>query len=194
LNPPSTSKQNHLSRKQTANTEDVTMQALLSMDALQCFTSISQNLPSCISRISDLAVYTTTKRAEFELEKLQTRQCNVIIHYDGHIQKELEQVVQKISMAKSHIRKGKMRRKMRTMLSKEASKETLFDFTEKQLDLAQKFCEAAAHQFLRSGDCSLDLEKVQESFRLALEVAESQVERLLKEDKEEEEEEPEVIY
>jgi hypothetical protein len=41
-------------------------------------------------------VYTTTKRAEFELEKLQTRQCNVIIHYDGHIQKELEQVVQKI--------------------------------------------------------------------------------------------------
>jgi len=99
--------------------------------------------------------------------------------------------VQNISMAKNYIRKGKMRRKMRTILSKEASKETLFDFAGKQLDLAQKFCEAAAHQFLRSGDCSLDLEKVQESFRLALEVAESQVERLLKE---EEEEEPEAVY
>ncbi|KAN0078616.1 hypothetical protein V8E54_005129 [Elaphomyces granulatus] len=31
----------------------------------QCFTSISENLPSCISRMSDLAVYTTTKRADF---------------------------------------------------------------------------------------------------------------------------------
>jgi len=54
------------------------------------------------------------------------------------------------------------------MLSKEAGP---FDFAGKQLEFAQKFCETAPH----NDNCSLDLEKVQESFRLVLEVAESQV-------------------
>lgn len=46
-----------------------------------------------------------------------------------------------------------------------------FDFAGKQLEFAQKFCETAPH----NDNCSLDLEKVQESFRLVLKVAESQV-------------------
>jgi hypothetical protein len=58
------------------------------------------------------------------------------------------------------------------MLSKEAGP---FDFAEKQLEFAQKFCETAPHQFLHNYNCSSDLEKAQESFRLVLEVAESQV-------------------
>jgi hypothetical protein len=272
--------------------------ALVSMDALQCFNFISESLPSWMSRVSDLAVHTATKQAEFseEYKKLthtQTRRrknssCrsirpgqedgaerqqspekasvpqekdltdstakgapapntrkrgteqapsiqsadgpqvirtrhSVVVHYDGHTQRELEQVVRDIGSARNNIRKGKMTQLMKKpnlaleMFSKRISlreasrsivapsdarpsvlasmgrsrnvqKESSFDFADKQLESAQSLCEAAAHQFLRSGDCSTELENIQQKFRLVLEAAESEVDRL-REEKEREEKE-----
>jgi DNA-binding transcriptional MocR family regulator len=75
---------------------------------------------------------------------------------------------------------------MATIRSRNVHKETSFDFADKQLELAQSLCEAAAHQFLRSGDCSTELENIQQKFKLVLETAESEVERLLEEKKLEE--------
>jgi len=145
---------------------------------------------------------------------------NVVIHYDGHTQRELEQVVRDIGSARNNIRKGKMTQLMKrpnlaldmfskrislreasrslgassegrptamaSIRSRNVQKETSFDFADKQLELAQSLCEAAAHQFLRSGDCSTELENIQQKFKLVLEAAESEVERLREEKKQEE--------
>jgi hypothetical protein len=70
--------------------------------------------------------------------------------------------------------------------SRNVQKETAFDFADKQLEFAQSLCEAAAHQVLRSGDCATELENIQEKFKLVLETAESEVERLTEEKKQEE--------
>jgi len=149
---------------------------------------------------------------------------SVIVHYDGHTQKELEQVVRDIGSARNNIRKGKMTQLMKKpnlaldMFSKRISlreasrsivassdgarpsvlasmgrsrnvqKESSFDFADKQLESAQSLCEAAAHQFLRSGDCSTELENIQQKFRLVLEAAESEVDRLREEKAREEKE------
>jgi hypothetical protein len=267
--------------------------ALVSVDALYCFSYITENMPLWMSRVNGLAVHTATKQAEFsdEYQKLThvqvrrrknsschsirpvqenepdsqqdasvppegdatdstakatpapntrkrgTEQApsiqsadgpqvirirhNVVIHYDGHTQKELEQVVRDIGSARNNIRKGKMTQLMKrpnlaldmfskrislreasrslgagsdgtrpsamaTIRSRNVHKETSFDFADKQLELAQSLCEAAAHQFLRCGDCSTELENIQQKFKLVLETAESEVERLVEEKKLEE--------
>ena len=72
-----------------------------------------------------------------------------------------------------------------------------FDRADKVLETAQSLCEVAAHQFLREGDCSAELEGTRERFESCLKVAEQEVERLRKEeqdgirDQTEEEEEQE---
>ncbi|KAL1968014.1 hypothetical protein VTN77DRAFT_2431 [Rasamsonia byssochlamydoides] len=258
--------------------------AFQSMDALQCFTFMSENVPSWITRVSDLAVHTAKKHAEFseEYKKLThvrprrrknssvhsirptselkaagvlassqkdnnqgsldanrsdqpagsrqrkdkdnddaasrksadgpqfvSSRYNVVIHYDGHTQKELEQVVRDIGTARNSIRKGKMAQMMRKpnlgvdmfasrLASKDTSKPVLpsingvppfkttrsmqkespFDFADKQLELAQSLCETAAHQFLRYGNCSTELENVKEKFNEILEAAKKEVARL----------------
>ena len=43
-----------------------------------------------------------------------------------------------------------------------AQKGAPFEFADEQLELAQSLCEAAAHRFLRSGDCLTDLEDIQQ--------------------------------
>ncbi|KKA19864.1 hypothetical protein T310_6127 [Rasamsonia emersonii CBS 393.64] len=146
---------------------------------------------------------------------------NVVIHYDGHTQKELEQVVRDIGLARNSIRKGKMSQMMRKsgvdmlsarLTSRESKqgftpmngsplsgrstrtmqqKESSFDYADKQLELAQSLCETAAHQFLRCGDCSTELEGVKEKFNLLLEVANSEAARLRAEKEQEEAQERE---
>lgn len=230
--------------------------ALYTMDALQCFTSISENVPSWISRVTELAAHTAKKHAEFseEYKKLagtqpQRRRKNssvhsirpasalrleaeasaaaaalnahaqdapslasdqvsrvsrqrprVVIHYDTHTQKELEQVVRDIGAARNSIRKGKMSQVMRrsnltvemfsnrrgsavpmdSIIRRESpsKQETSFDFTDKQLETAQSLCETAAHQFIRSGDCSTQLETIRDKFNLVLATARKEVDRL----------------
>ncbi|KAM5476129.1 hypothetical protein MauCBS54593_000813 [Microsporum audouinii] len=53
-----------------------------------------------------------------------------------------------------------------------------FDLTDKQLELAQSLCETAAHQFLRNGDCSRELNKALERLNTALEMAQAEGTRL----------------
>lgn len=140
---------------------------------------------------------------------------NVVIHYDGHTQKALEDLVRNIGTARNNLRKGKISQFARpgmrmNLLSKSlgtnngsssalsqtdspdnviltgvrstrtrtVQKESAFDFADRQLELAHGFCESAAHQFLRFGDCAAELEGVEEKFKVLLEMANNEVERL----------------
>lgn len=159
---------------------------------------------------------------------------NVIIDYDGHTQKALEQIVRDIGIARNNIRRGKMslmppRMGIRSsILSRTAagaaaespmaslacvrstrtatglvgvtgtsngiSKDSPFDFCDKQLELAHGLCETAAFQVLRSGDCGTELDGVEEKFKMLLEMTTKEVTRLEKEKEEkmrQEEEAPE---
>ena len=141
-------------------------------------------------------------------------QYRLIIYYDEHTQRELEQVVQDIASARNYIRKGKrtqfmkrpdsaldffskrisLREASRSVgapsdgtrpsamaIIRSAQKGTPFEFADEQLELAQSLCEDAAHRFLRSGDCLTGLEDIQQKLMLVLEVAKSEVNRLMEE-------------
>lgn len=132
---------------------------------------------------------------------------NVIIHYDGHTQKILEDMVRNIVTARNNIRRGKMsqlpsmgfRSGMRCLpgrgppdavLSSIRSardrgppgprNQTTFDLADKHLEVAHGLCESAAYQFLRAGDCKAELSSVEEKFRMLLEMATVEVQRLQK--------------
>ncbi|KAK2780937.1 hypothetical protein FQN52_009330 [Onygenales sp. PD_12] len=265
-----------------------------SVDPLQCFSSLSDNIPSWMTRISDLATHTAAKHAEFSAEyaklatgeikprrrknssvhsirpddlhpSLSERKSNrsskenaveeeddaymdpitllrmskhypqeglqrkrnmprsagtdrtmrprqqVVVHYDSQTQSSLEQLVRDIGGARNNIRKGRMSQMMmkgfgfksfgmdskaKSGLSFKSSldpsmkpskpspnKETVFDTVDKQLELAQSLCETAAHQFLRCGDCSTELEKTKEHFNSVLDLTKAEVERLEEEAK-----------
>jgi hypothetical protein len=64
-----------------------------------------------------------------------------------------------------------------------------FDFADKQLELAHALCETAAFQVLRSGDCGTELDGVEEKFKMLLEAAINEVDRLKAEKKQQEEHE-----
>ncbi|EEH06682.1 conserved hypothetical protein [Histoplasma capsulatum G186AR] len=285
------------------------------VDALQCFTFITDNGPSWVTRVTDLAVYTKAKHAEFTAEYarlaaageavtkprrrknssvhsirpddmrpsinaavskrahqsqdqgavvvvveepnqdymdpitllrmskhypndsnqrkrniatsksagtdriVRPRQL-VIVHYDSETQLSLEKLVRDIGGARNNIRKGRMSQMMKSgfglkfldsarakssmgglgagarspldppsKLNRSPSRETAFDLVDKQLELAQSLCETAAHQFLRCGDCAVELEKANERLSTVLDLAKVEVERLEKEAEREKEEE-----
>ncbi|KAJ5951835.1 uncharacterized protein N7479_010248 [Penicillium vulpinum] len=66
-------------------------------------------------------------------------------------------------------------------------KDSPFDFADKQLELAHSLCETAAYQVLRSGDCGTELDGVEEKFKMLLEAAINEVDRLVAEKKMQEE-------
>jgi hypothetical protein len=235
--------------------------AFPSMDALQFFTSIRNNVPAWITGVADLAAHTARKHAEFAEEYQQLTQTgparrrrkscsvhsirpasewqadlqlraesprpdeqgsrfrrmrdldaasivsaegapvfrmrhNLVIYYDSHTQQELEKVVREIGTARNCIRKSKMSQMMRKpsmgiemfatrrangeegRTGHRSDQESAFDVTDKQLEVAQSLCEAAAHQFLRCGDCATELESIQEKFHLVVETATKEVSRL----------------
>ncbi|PGH05553.1 hypothetical protein GX51_02892 [Blastomyces parvus] len=288
------------------------------VDALQCFTFVLDNVPEWVTRVTDLAVHTKAKHAEFTAEyarlaasgetdtkprrrknssvhsirpddmhqsikgskkgsqkdskkkadgqdeaveepnedymdpitllrmskhypnDLNQRKRNiatsksagtdriirprqlVVVHYDSETQLALEKMVRDIGGARNNIRKGRMSQMMKSGFglkfldhakrkaafggtgegsrnpldsldplskpSRPAAKENGFDLVDKQLELAQSLCESAAHQFLRCGDCVLELEKAKERFATALDLAKVEVERLEKEAEAEREE------
>lgn len=57
-----------------------------------------------------------------------------------------------------------------------------FDQADKCLETAQSLCEVAAHQFLRNGDCSAELEGTRIRFEGCLRVAEQEAARLRQEE------------
>jgi len=150
-----------------------------------------------------MSVTTTRNQISSTVGVIRSRH-NVIIHYDSYTQIELEQLIQDIGSARRNIRKGKMTLALdispKRISLREASrsgpsdamdiirsrvvrKETSFEFADKQLESVQSLCEVAAHQVLRSGNCSTELENIQEKFKLVLETAESEVERRVEERK-----------
>jgi hypothetical protein len=251
-----------------------------SMDALQCFTSISDSVPSWITRVTELAAHTSRKHAEFseefkrlatthgQLSSLQRRRKNssvhsirpgsdlllkasgvafdassnvsgdaslmvrmrrqLIIYYDSHTQAELERTVRDIGNARNSLRKGKMSQLMRkstngldmfaaTSRSRESLRgmqlppldgfrrrangaagaittttqnESAFDFADKQLDIAQSLCETAAHRFLRTGDCTKELEDMLAKFKIVLQTATQEATRLREEKEREAKQQP----
>ncbi|CAI7611799.1 unnamed protein product [Penicillium glandicola] len=68
-------------------------------------------------------------------------------------------------------------------------KDSAFDFADKQLELAHALCETAASQVLRSGDCGTELDGVEEKFKMLLEAAINEVDRIKAEKKQQEEHE-----
>ncbi|PGH02406.1 hypothetical protein AJ79_07638 [Helicocarpus griseus UAMH5409] len=271
-----------------------------SMDAFQCFTYISDNVPSWVTRVTDLAAHTKAKHAEFSAEYakltaagggIKTRRRKnssmhsikpddmdkatndahsnkeeeeavedgtedymdpitllkmskhypqdanqrkrniatsksentdrivrprqlVVVHYDSETQSSLEQLVRDIGGARNNIRKGRMSQMMKSGFglkffdptrgraaagrkhpldpsskpsSPSQNKESPFDAADKQLELAQSLCESAAHQFLRCGDCAMELEKTKERFSTVLDMAKVEIERLEAEAKEQKE-------
>lgn len=257
--------------------------ALQSIDAAQCFTLISENVPTWITRVSELAQHTAARHAEFaeEYKRLAPQRprrrrnssvhsiqptslpdnedtCaakygttaaentdnnkfridlkpnplkrpnddlsssgslarppttrmrhNLVIHYDGHTQQELEHVVRDIGTARNWIRKGKLSQlskrspfafsrhmgtarpgsgipSSRASPSRDFTESNPFEFVDKQLEVAQSLCETAAHQFLRCGNCATELQNVQEKFKSLLDVSISAASRF-KQEKEQEE-------
>ncbi|KAJ6019673.1 hypothetical protein N7499_009361 [Penicillium canescens] len=65
-------------------------------------------------------------------------------------------------------------------------KESPFDYADKQLELAHSLCETAAYQVLRSGDCGTELDGVEEKFKMLLEAAINEVDRIMAEKKQQE--------
>ena len=53
-----------------------------------------------------------------------------------------------------------------------------FDDADKDLEAAQNLCEVAAHQFLRDGDCRLEITGTRSRFENVLEIARKEVEKL----------------
>ena len=58
-------------------------------------------------------------------------------------------------------------------------KSSCFEHADKDLETAQSLCEVAAHQFLRDGDCRLEIQGTRSKFEHCLEVARKEKERLL---------------
>lgn len=67
-----------------------------------------------------------------------------------------------------------------------------FDTVDQDLEKAQSLCESAAHQLLREGDCSEEIQTVKQSFQGCLQVARKEAERLREEKAQEPPEEQEV--
>ncbi|ORY65377.1 uncharacterized protein BCR38DRAFT_196296 [Pseudomassariella vexata] len=57
----------------------------------------------------------------------------------------------------------------------------VYDDLDKGLEYVQSMCEHAAHQFLRDGECSAEIEKIKKRLGLTKEVADKEMERILKE-------------
>lgn len=135
---------------------------------------------------------------------------NIIIHYDGHTQQSLEDMVRNIRTARNNIRRGRVAKippigfrsgmlpmsgrcggPPDLMLSNIRSARncgptgprqgvTAFDLADKHLEVAHGLCESAAYLFLRSGDCKADLASVEKKFRILLGLAGAEVQRLNK--------------
>ncbi|KAJ5599767.1 hypothetical protein N7450_000834 [Penicillium hetheringtonii] len=254
-----------------------------SMDALGAFSHLQTNLPTWITRISELADHAAARHAEYSEAyrrhasyKPRRRKNSSVcsIHTDDFVplanredpkaEEAVEdippetrdtttpnqqagrkrgtdeapshrlggpthiQIVKEIGIARNNIRRGKMASMPRTglragLLNRSAAiaggepsalsslacvrstrtgaglvgvtgsttgikKESPFDYTDKQLELAHGLCETAAYQVLRSGDCGTELDGVEEKFKMMLEMVDKEVERL-KEEKQKQEEE-----
>ena len=134
--------------------------------------------------------------------------CNVIIHYDGHTQKVLEEMVRGVGIARSYLRRGKMAQSPEgigllgrtkrladspaSLLSRSNDSllsgvrrarsrqfpDSPFDLADRQLEVVHGLCENAAYQVLRAGECTKELRSVEEKLNSLLRMSMAEVSRL----------------
>ncbi|KAK4946836.1 hypothetical protein LTR10_014339 [Elasticomyces elasticus] len=82
----------------------------------------------------------------------------VIVYYDASLQEQLDSMVKLIGVGRNNLRKGKkvVDRPQTPVPDDESS----FLLVDRELESIQSLCEIAAHQFLRDGDCSTELNSI----------------------------------
>ncbi|KAF2396641.1 hypothetical protein EJ06DRAFT_524598 [Trichodelitschia bisporula] len=126
----------------------------------------------------------------------------VVVYYDSEVQSAFEVLVRYVGSGRAAIRKARMASRMEALYSgstglrPDASPDEVLAEADRQLEKAQAFCERGAHQFLRDGVSSAEIEGARSVFVEIQRLAGEQVERLKVEVKmrkqEEEEEEAEA--
>lgn len=129
----------------------------------------------------------------------------IVVYYDSEIQKGFEQVVRNIGMARNHLRKARMASRIDTisMCNQDSGRPLTYrsargstpsqdkpasntpdsgtdilSSIDASLELAQSLCERGAHQFLREGDCSTEIEGAKQNFRNAKKHSDTELVRL----------------
>jgi hypothetical protein len=129
----------------------------------------------------------------------------IIVYYDSEIQKGFEQIVRDIGQARYHLRKARTSSRMDTIsmghhipgspLTYRSTRDSpnvqdkpasdspdkgsdLFSSIDASLDLAQELCERGAHQFLREGDFSNEIEGAKRNFSNAKKHSDTELARL----------------
>ena len=135
----------------------------------------------------------------------------IVVYYDSAIQEGFEGIVKNISNARSNLRKGRTTAVFQTRMASMATpfenpdtlysakvmlpslgrrkdaatdkqKFKVYDMVDRDLEEAQNIAERAAHQFLRDGDCNIEMTAIKKRFRAAQKLAEEEVERLKNKD------------
>lgn len=160
-------------------------------------------------------------------QKFRSRHM-VIVHYDGHTQTVLENMVKNVGSARNNLRKGKQNRELSLGLELPAFRRqpglddddsndllgfslknhtrtryqdllnpksnvppagtdekrgmAIFEEADKELEKAKNLCEAAAHQFLRDGDCSVEIQGLKEAFTVVIDLANEEEKNLREEE------------
>lgn len=68
-----------------------------------------------------------------------------------------------------------------SLISEDPKRTAVFEEADKELEKGKNLCETAAHQFLRDGDCSAEIEGLKEAFNIVLELAKEEEQKLREE-------------
>ncbi|KAI9894885.1 MAG: hypothetical protein M1814_000105 [Vezdaea aestivalis] len=127
--------------------------------------------------------------------KYRTRSM-IIVYYDSQVEDAFEALVRDVATARNNIRKGKTAARMDALSasrgpnmtyarsynrSRAGEQKTVYDQIDGKLESCQATCETAAHQFLRDGDCSLEIGAIRRTLQETSVLAETEEGRLLKE-------------
>ena len=131
----------------------------------------------------------------------------IIVYYDSGIQEGFEGIVKIISNARSNLRKGRTTATFQTRMASmefpsentdtfpsakmmlpslgrrrenatDKQKFKVYDKADRDLEEAQNLSERAAHQFLRDGDCNIEIAAIKKRLRATQQLAEEELERL----------------
>ena len=131
----------------------------------------------------------------------------IVVYYDSAIQEGFEGIVKNVSNARSNLRKGRATATFQAHMTSmgstaectntlpsakimmpsfgrrkenatEKQKFRVYEEADRDLEEAQNLSERAAHQFLRDGDCNIEMEAMRKRFRAVQGLAEKEFERL----------------
>lgn len=143
-----------------------------------------------------------TISSSMEPSKFRTRSM-IIVYYDSAVQEVFEGVVRNISNSRNNLRKGRMAAKMKAMTASPSvdmddensvlntrlaftrmskarggQENAVFDSIDRLLETAQSLSEHGAHQFLRDGDCSMEISGIKTKLVEVAELAKQEIQKL----------------